>query len=252
MKKEEIIKRIEIELKESIHHPYELNLVDLIADFFNKRKKRPQEEIDEELKFLLENITNAQAWSSFEYKYNKLISKRDNPNWKNELKEEYKINFKKFIILCLIPTLSLIYGIGFLIDEISNKQFNFDLLIYYIQLLMIHLIIPIYIYNPFNQKIWEDEQKNYNIVYNVILERFVFGGNLLFFTSLITMIIKFYGYNLTNNLIWGDIRFFVIPFCIGFVFFYNSFLKIRNNKKVNRELLKEEIKKELIEEFDKK
>ena len=62
-------------------------------------------------------------------------------------------------------------------------------------------ILPYYIYNPFNRKIWQDKQIKYNRVYNAILGRFVFGGNLLFFTSLITMIIKFYGYNLTNNLI---------------------------------------------------
>lgn len=229
MKKEDIIKRIEIELKDSIHYPYELNLVDLIADFFNKRKKSPQEEIDEELNFLMENITNAQAWSIFESKYNKLISKRDNPNWKDEVKEEIKNNFKKFIILGIIPVFSLLYGFGFILDEISNKNFNSDLFMNYIQLLIIHLIIPIYIYNPFNRKIWQDKQIKYNRVYNAILGRFVFGGNLLFFTSLITMIIKFYGYNLTNNLIWGDIRCFIIPFCIGFLFFYSSFLKIRIN-----------------------
>jgi hypothetical protein len=225
MEKEDIIERIEIELKDNIHYPYELNLVDLIADFFNKRKKSPQEEIDEELNFLMENITNVQAWAIFEYKYNKLISKRDNPNWKDDLKEEYKNNFKKFIILGIIPVFSLLYGFGFIMDEISIKNFNSDLHVNYIQLLIIHLIIPIYIYNPFNRKIWQDEQIIYNRVYNAILGRFVFGGNLLFFTSLITMIIKFYGYNLTNNLIWGDIKCFIIPFCIGFVFFYSSFLK---------------------------
>lgn len=225
MEKEDIIERIEIELKDNIHYPYELNLVDLIADFFNKRKKSPQEEIDEELNFLMENITNVQAWAIFEYKYNKLISKRDNPNWKDDLKEEYKNNFKKFIILGIIPVFSLLYGFGFIMDEISIKNFNSDLHVNYIQLLIIHLIIPIYIYNPFNRKIWQDEQIIYNRVYNAILGRFVFGGNLLFFTSLITMIIKFYGYNLINNLIWGDIKCFIIPFCIGFVFFYSSFLK---------------------------
>jgi hypothetical protein len=173
----------------------------------------------------MENINNAQAWAIFEYKYNKLISKRDNPNWKDDLKEEYKNNFKKFIILGIIPVFSLLYGFGFIMDEISIKNFNSDLHVNYIQLLIIHLIIPIYIYNPFNRKIWQDEQIIYNRVYNAILGRFVFGGNLLFFTSFITMIIKFYGYNLTNNLIWGDIKCFIIPFCIGFVFFYSSFLK---------------------------
>lgn len=228
MKKEAIIKEIELEIKEfnlaRKEYNLKLNLGDLIADFFTKRKITPQEEIDERLKFL--NYNDVRERSVFQAEYQKLILMRDNPNWKDDIKEQFKNNFKKFIILAIIPVFSLLYVFGFILDEISNKNFTTDLLMNYIQLLIIHLIIPIYIYNPFNRKIWNDQQK-YDRVYNAIIGRFVFGGNLLFFTSLITMNIKFYGYNLTNNLIWGDIRCFIIPFCVGFVFFYNSFLKIR-------------------------
>lgn len=233
MKKEEIIKRIEIELKESIHHPYELNLVDLIADFFNKRKKSPQEEIDEELNFLMENITNVQAWAIFEYKYNKLISKRDKPNWKDDLKEKYKNNFKKTIILVIIPIFLLMLGISFFMDELflflkSEKEITSIINVYNLQLLMLNIIIPFFIYNPINSNLYSPSA-SYDSVYYEILRRYNMGGNLLFLSSLISIFNKFYGFDYYNNITWGDIRNIAIPFCIGFVFFYNSFLKIRIN-----------------------
>jgi hypothetical protein len=223
MKKEEIIKEIELNIKEW-NGEYELNLVDFIEDFFKKRKITPQEEIDERLKLYIENYTNVQIRIRVEYDYRKLILMRDNPNWKEELKEEYKNNFKKFLILGVIPFHLLTWGIGFVMDGIaSNGVFEPRITsnLIYFQLWMLNFIIPIFIYNP---KIYF-KGENYDIVYSEILRRYNIGGNLLFFSSLISIFIKSWTLDFEDSITWGDIRCFVIPFCIGFVFFYNSFLK---------------------------
>lgn len=238
MKKEAIIKEIELEIeersiarKESNIEPDELDFTDFIADFFKKRKITPQEEIDKRLNFL--NYCDAREMSIFRAKYKKLIIMKDNPNWKYDLKEKYKNNFKKTIILVIISVFLLMLGISFCMDELflffkSEKKFTSIINVYNFQLLMINIIIPIFIYNPINSKLYSPSE-SYDNAYCEIFRRYNIGGNLLFFSSLISIFNKFYGFDYYNNITWGDIRNIVIPFCIGFVFFYNSFVKIRLN-----------------------
>jgi hypothetical protein len=234
MTKEEIIKELETRSKEYVNFD-ELNFVDFLVEFFKKRKKTPQEEINKGLKSYIENYNNIVLRTRFESKYGKLILMRDNPNWKDELKEEYTQNLKKFLILFVVPVFSLLLGFSFIMDEIflflkNKKEFTSIINVYYFQLLMLYIIIPIIIYNPLNMKLYlTKEQRNFSI-YSLILRRYVLGGNLLFLSSLISIIFKFYGFGLTNNLTWGDIKCIIIPFCIGFVFFYNSFLKNKTNE----------------------
>jgi len=212
MTKEEILKKIELELKD-FYRPYELNLVDFIGDFFKKRKITPQEEIDEKLKFLMENISDVSVWNKFRYEYHILIIMRDNPNWKDDLKEEYKNNFKKTLILRIIPVFLLIDGFEFVFDRMGplynlsdgaiNGVFQSDLIIYYFQLLMLNIIIPIFIYNPLNPKI-HFTNGNYDIVYSEILRRYNVGGNLLFFSSLILIIIKSWTFEFEEDVYDGS------------------------------------------------
>jgi hypothetical protein len=244
MTKEEIIRKFELRLKEielelkDNKEIYEPGLEDLVVDFFKKRKITPQEEINQELKFLIENHSNSAVYSRFKYVYKKLLLKRDNPNWKEELKEEYKNNFKKFLILGVIPVFLLLYGFGTIINVILQERFFkglyiSDLPVYYTQLLMMHYIVPIYIYNPSfyakNSVIYNmNNNINCDILLNEVLKRYVLGGNILFFSSMISIIIKYPDFDYTIT--WADFRLIIIPFCIGFVFFHNSFLKNKINE----------------------
>jgi hypothetical protein len=239
MTKEEIIKQLETRTKER-RELDELGFVDFVEDFFKRRKITPQEEINEGLKSYIENYGdgNVVPKLEFESKYGKLISMRDNPNWKDELKENYKQNLKKFLILFVVPIFSLTWGLGFVMDEIPfigrthgvfHGVFTSDLIVYYFQLLMLNIIIPIYIYNPLNLKL-HSPPKSFDSVYNEILRRYNIGGNLLFFSSFISIFVKSFYFEYKDNLTWGDIRCLIIPVCVGFVFFYNSFLKNIKNE----------------------
>jgi hypothetical protein len=149
--------------------------------------------------------------------------------------EELKLGVKFTIVLFVIPILSLMWGISFIMDEIflflkNEKEFTSIINVYYFQLLMMYIVVPTIIYFPFNRKLFFGKKQSLFNTYSVILNRYVLGGNLLFFSSLVSIISRFYGFELTHNLTWGDIKCIIIPFCIGFVFFYNYFLKNRINE----------------------
>jgi hypothetical protein len=93
---------------------------------------------------------------------------------------------------------------------------------------MLNIIIPLFIYIP-NPKNLPPGCTN-DILYSEILRRYNIGGNLLFFSSLISIFIKSWTLDFEDSITWGDIRCFVIPFCVGFVFFHNSFLKNKINE----------------------
>jgi len=191
------------------------------------------------LAFFSEFEEELDGYSSMKYNLYKLVLMKNNPNWRAELKEEYKNNFKKILILGIIPIFLLMWGFVNVIDELSaikhpqygvfQGRYTTDLIVNYFQLLMLHIIIPIYIYNPLNPKICSTNG-NYDIVYSEILTRYNVGGNLLFFSSFISILIKFNGFKSEDYLTYVDIRCLVIPVCFGFVFFYNSFLKIKKKK----------------------
>ena len=119
-------------------------------------------------------------------------------------------------------------------DEISlllRGEFSSIPIVYHLQFWVMNIIIPFYIYNPKHYL-----NRRWNDVYLGIVKRYNIGGNVLFFSSLILLpFANFHSSNIINlfqteqNLTWVDVRGFVIPLFIGFVFFYNTFL--RNDKK---------------------
>jgi len=166
-------------------------------------------------------------------KFNIAISEF-NKFWKDELKPGLKL----ILIVFIIPVFSLVWGFGFIMDDIflpllmNEKEFTSFINVYYFQLLMMNIIIPIFIYNPLNPKRYfnSKNEKEYELAYSEILRRYNSGGSMLFFSSLISGFNKFYTLEYEDSITWGDIRCIIIPFCIGFVFFYNSFLKNKTNE----------------------
>ena len=162
---------------------------------------------------------------------------------------------------CFVATLLLFVAVS--VSETQDtlsylfekSRFSGDYSLYYFfQKVIMYTIIPFIVLLPLLRR---SNYENFRKMQIKLLQKLSLGGNILFFGALITFWLRitdargaFWNKYLDEwrdsggktslfdwkkeefvnygNVFWGDVEYIIIPICIGFVFFYNSFLKIRN------------------------